>query len=81
MYNIEKLTHNPQTDIVRGEIDKDSFITYYKDKDTGIEGMEYYSGSNYKLGSKKKSYSRNYPAEKIPKKYKVSWEFLKSKNV
>jgi hypothetical protein len=81
MYNIQKVTHNTNAEIVRGEIDKDSYMTYYKDKHTGVEGMEYYTGKNYKVNSDKKSYSRNYSPDKIPKKYKESWDFLKSQNI
>lgn len=73
-------SHNPYTDILEGKIDKDSFITYYinvKGKDVGKEGMEYYSGENYVVGSNKKSVSRNYSIDQIPSKYKKAWDKLK----
>ena len=73
--------HNPYADILEGKIDKDSFITYYvyvKGDEIGKEGMEYYVGSNYVVGSSKKSSSRRYDADKIPSKYKKAWDRLKS---
>ncbi len=73
--------HNPDTDILEGHIDSDSFITYAIDvngKNKGKESMEYYSGENYVVGSKKKSSSRHYEADKIPAKYKPLWLELKS---
>lgn len=73
--------HNPDTDIVVGRIDDDSEMTYHigvKGKDKGIEGMEYYKGENYVVGSNKKSSSRNYPKDQIPEKYKKAWKILKN---
>jgi hypothetical protein len=72
--------HNHNADILEGKIDKDSFITYYvyvNGKDIGKEGMEYYTGENYVVGSNKKSSSRNYSVDKIPSKYKKAWDKLK----
>ena len=43
-------------------------ITYYEDMEN--KGMEIYKGENYVLNSTKKSYSRNYSCNEIPKKYK-----------
>ena len=83
------LVHNPSCDILEGYIDKDTTITYgiyvedYKDADGGIikkgtEFCEYYSGENYNVGSKKKSYSRMWYADAIPVKYKALWTLLRS---
>lgn len=73
--------HNPDYDILEGHLDNDSFITYavkVKGSDIGKESMEYYSGENYVVGSKKKSSSRNYSnVDSIPKKYKSQWLILK----
>ena len=74
-------THNPQADILEGHTDK-LFITYgIYVKDTskykkGDEFMEFYTGENY--GKPGKSYSRMYPAEKIPSKFKKYWLELKN---
>lgn len=72
--------HNPNTDILEGHIDGDSFITYGIDVNgdkKGTEHMEYYKGSNFVVGSKKPSSSRHYTKEAIPAKWKASWEELK----
>ena len=54
-------------------------VVYYtlKNKGKSSEGVEVYSGENYILGSKEKSYSRNYPMNKIPSAYKAIVEALK----
>jgi hypothetical protein len=72
--------HNPNCDILEGHIDKDTFITYgvyVKGDKIGEEFMEYYKGSNYVVDSKQKSLSKRYDKEKIPTKYKSSWDTLK----
>jgi len=69
--------HNPNCDILQLKISNDSFITYYRDLKNGNEGMEYYEGANYVPDSVEKSYSRHYPQQKIPKKYKSVWNGLK----
>jgi len=77
--------HNPSADILQGHLDSDTFITYgiyIKDNGTkkqGDEFLEYYTGSNYNVGSSKKSSSRMYTADKIPSKYNDAWEELKAK--
>lgn len=77
--------HNPNCDILQGHLDGDTFITYgiyVKDegsKKVGDEFMEYYTGSNFNVGSTKRSNSRAYTVDKIPAKYKAAWEELKSK--
>ena len=77
--------HNPSCDILEGHLDSDTYITYgiyVKDdgsRKVGDEFMEYYTGENYKVGSSKKSNSRVYGPDKIPAKYKATWEELKSK--
>ena len=73
--------HNPECDILEGHIDSDTFITYgiyVKGSKKGSEFMEYYSGSNYKTGSSKRSNSKMYDANSIPSKYKTMWEDLKA---
>ncbi len=75
--------HNPNVDIVEGHIDNDSFIVYgiyvnnSSNREKGTEFMEYYSGSNYKVGSTKRSNSKHFEADKIPSKYKGMWNDLK----
>jgi hypothetical protein len=72
--------HNPECDILEGHLDKDSLITYgiyVKGPKEGLEFMEYYSGSNYKPTSDKRSSSRLFMVDKIPSKYKSMWEDLK----
>ena len=74
------LDHNPECDILEGHLDKDSLITYgiyVKGPKQGLEFMEYYSGSNYKPTSDKRSSSRLFMVDKIPAKYKAMWEDLK----
>lgn len=74
------LDHNPECDILEGHLDKDSLITYgiyIKGPKQGLEFMEYYSGSNYKPTSDKRSSSRLFMVDKIPAKYKAMWEDLK----
>jgi hypothetical protein len=82
-FNSHKM-HNPSADIVEGYFEDGSLMTYYigiKGKNTGIEGMEYYTGTNYALpgtpASKKPSFSRQFSVNKIPKKFKDNWEYLK----
>ena len=72
--------HNPECDILEGHLDKDSLITYgiyIKGPKEGLEFMEYYSGSNYKPTSDKRSNSKLFMVDKIPAKYKAMWEDLK----
>lgn len=72
--------HNPEYDILEGHLDNDSYITYaikVKGNNIGKESMEYYVGENYKVGSKKKSFSRHYESNQIPEKYKALWLKLK----
>jgi len=72
--------HNPECDILEGHLDKDSLITYgiyIKGPKEGLEFMEYYSGSNYKSTSDKRSNSKLFMVDKIPAKYKAMWEDLK----
>lgn len=72
--------HNPYCDILSGYLDDDTFITYgiyVKGPQVGKEFMEYYTGANYAVGSKKKSHSRLFYSDKIPSKYKSQWEELK----
>lgn len=72
--------HNPECDILEGHLNKDSLITYgiyIKGPKQGLEFMEYYSGSNYKSTSDKKSNSKLFMVDKIPAKYKAMWEDLK----
>ncbi len=76
--------HNPYADIVEGQIDKDTVITYgiyIKDRTrevkAGSEFMELYVGENYVPGSTKRSNSRLYTPDKIPAKYKKMWLELK----
>jgi hypothetical protein len=77
--------HNPTADIVERQLDKDTMITYgiyVKDsgpKKKGDEFMEIYTGENYVVGSKKRSHSRYFDADKIPAAYRKTWEELKSK--
>jgi len=77
--------YNPFCDILEGHLDKDTFITYGiyvkadGSKKVGDEFMEQYTGSNYKVGSDKRSNSRVYEPSKIPVKYKAAWEELKAK--
>lgn len=75
-FNSHKV-HNPNCDILELKISKDAYITYYIDINTRVEGMEYYSGSNYVVGSSLKSHSNNYPPNLIPKKYRSVWHALK----
>ena len=55
-------------------------IIYYQLLDNGeySEGLETYSGPNYDITVKRcKSYSRHYPIDQIPTKYKDTVEQLK----
>lgn len=72
--------HNPACDILEGFIDKDSLLTYgiyVGGPHQGQEFCEYYHGSNYRAGSKAKSYSRHYVAPRIPTAYVSMWEELR----
>jgi len=70
-------SHNPFCDIVEGQIDTDTMITFYKVLESGLQGCEVYIGENYNVGSKKKSRSWNYDTSTIPKKYYENWVKLK----
>lgn len=78
------LNHNPDCDILEGHLnDGNAFITYgiyVKGTKTGSEFMEYYSGQNYG-GKSKKSYSRLYNVNEIPKTYKAIWDKLKQEYI
>jgi len=54
-------------------------IIYGKTNDRGKQsvGVEVYSGKNYIVGSKDKSYSRKYDLNEIPKKYIAVVNFAK----
>lgn len=76
--------HNPNCDIVCGQLDSDTVIcygVYVKERPlnkVGTEFFEYYSGKNYVFGSKQdKSYSSGCPADRIPPKYLKPWQQLK----
>ncbi len=70
-------THNPECDILQLTISRDAFITYYINRQTGAEGLEYYAGANYVPNSTAKSISFHYPSANIPKKYRTVWNGLK----
>lgn len=73
--------HNPDCDILVGHIDDDTSLTYgiyVKGEKTGQEFCEYYSGENYNVRSKKRSYSRCWSVADIPVKYKRLWTLLRS---
>lgn len=78
--------HNDECDILEGRLNDDTFITYgiyikdgkYGTMKQGDEFMEIYTGSNYNIGSSKKSHSRVYAPNQIPAKYKSLWLELKS---
>ena len=69
--------HNPDYLIVSTPVDRDSFITCCKPVDGGECKMEYYTGENYVLHSRKKSYGRIYSEDRIPKKYAQAYTDLK----
>ena len=71
------LNHNPECDILQLAISQDAFITYCINLKTGVESMEYYSGSNYVVNSNARSHSSHYQQNQIPKKYKAVWNGLK----
>lgn len=75
-FNSHKV-HNPSYDILELHISRDAFITYAINLKTGMECMEYYSGSNYVPASILRSVSRNYNESEIPKKYKPVWNGLR----
>jgi hypothetical protein len=65
----------------------DTMVCYSRVLDNGIfrEVVEIYSGENYVVGSTKKSYSRVYPMDKIPKIHvalagRLKWELAKKLN-
>ncbi len=76
------LNHNPDCDIVEGRLNIDTFITFgiyvndTKSNKKGDKFMELYTGENYNVHSKKRSHSRHYTVDKIPAKYKGTWELL-----
>ena len=73
--------HNPQCDILEGHIDEDTTLTYgvyVKGPKKGQEFCEYYSGENYCVRSKKRSYSRMWSPVNIPVKYFTLWQLLRS---
>ena len=73
--------HNPHCDILEGILDEDSLITYgvyVNGPEKGQEFCEYYRGENYRLGSKKRSYSRCWKPVNIPIKYFTRWQLLRS---
>ena len=53
-------------------IDRDTELIYSTliDKGKRSEGVEIYTGENYVVGSKARSYSRQYTLSKLPEKYK-----------
>lgn len=74
-------SHNPEYDILKGQLDEDTYITYclcIKGPRKGQESCEYYSGKNYLPKSTKRSYSRHWKADEIPVKYKQRWQLLRS---
>ena len=66
--------HNPNCDILEGHLNDDSMLTYGKyvsGPDKGKAFVEYYSGENYCVKSKLRSYSRCWHSlDRVPKKYK-----------
>jgi len=73
--------HNPDCDILVGHIDEDTNLTYgtyIKGPRKGQEFCEYYSGENYCIKSKKRSYSRMWTPVNIPVKYYTLWQVLRS---
>lgn len=48
---------------------KMTMVCYHETNDKTKKGVEVYSGENYIVGSKEKSYSRVYPIDKVPSKY------------
>jgi hypothetical protein len=79
-FNSHKV-HNPDCDILEGHIDEDTTLTYgvyVKGPKKGQEFCEYYSGENYCVRSKKRSYSRMWSPVNIPVKYFTLWQLLRS---
>ena len=73
-------SHNPDYDILCGRVDEDTFITYclqLKGPCPGAETIEIYTGPNYSPKSKKRSRSRHYSQEAIPKVWRAQWLKLK----
>lgn len=73
--------HNPDCDILEGYLDLDSLITYgvyIRGSKKGQEFCEYYRGENYRMHSKKRSYSRCWKPTNIPVKYFTLWQLLRS---
>jgi hypothetical protein len=44
-------------------------VIYYENTSKSIIGVEVYTGENYVLGARNRSWSRSYKMDKIPKKY------------
>lgn len=58
---------------------RDTLISYYEDNNHGTFGAEVYTGRNYVVGSRERSYSRNYKSfDKLPKKFVNAVETLMS---
>ena len=49
---------------------KELIFSKVNDKGKHVERVEVYSGKNYDPSSSKPSYSRSYPASRVPDKYK-----------
>lgn len=77
VYNSHQV-HNPYCDIVEGHIDGDSFLTYGEYvNNPNVKFVEYYSGENYVVGSKRRSHSRSWLLGAEPKKYAAQVAELK----
>jgi hypothetical protein len=73
------VNYNPDCDILELPMGE-SIITYgvyVSGPRKGDEFMEYYSGPNYTAYGGKKSYSRCYSVDRIPKAWRPVWEVLK----
>jgi hypothetical protein len=69
VYNSHQV-HNPSCDIVEGHLDGDSFLTYGEYvNNPNVKFIEYYSGENYVVGSKRRSHSRHWLLGEEPKKW------------
>ena len=70
--------HNPYCNIITGQLDADSEITYGEYiAEPKTKFVEYYSGENYMPGSKKRSHSRCWQLGAEPKKYAAQVAELK----
>jgi hypothetical protein len=69
------------TYITENGVKKD--IVYYTLISKGVykEGIEVFSGSNYIVGSKDRSYSKSYDINKLPLKYVDMLNTLKTKHI